>query len=326
MLKTRLTTRFNLRHPIVSAPMALAAGGALAGAVSAAGGLGLIAGGYADKAQDDWLDDQFLAAGNQKVGCGFITWSLGNNPDALTRALAHRPAALFLSFGDALPYREAIEAADVPLFMQVQSIADARAALACGACAIVAQGAEAGGHGDKRATMTLVPEVVDLVAQHAPETLVLAAGGIADGRGIAAALALGADGVVIGSRFWASEEALVHPAQRARAVAATGDETVRTTVFDKVRRRAWPERFTIRVMRNAYLEGWQGREAALDDAIEEEAARFAQAWGDGDTTVASAVVGEATGLIDAVEPAGVILARISAEAEAEIARLHTLRA
>ena len=83
-LRTRLTERFGLEHPILSAPMAFVAGGALAAAVSRAGGLGLIGGGYGD---GDWLGAQFAAAGNQEVGCGFITWSLALQPHLLTRAL-----------------------------------------------------------------------------------------------------------------------------------------------------------------------------------------------------------------------------------------------
>src|SRR3954447_17130745 len=96
-LRTRLTDRLGIRYPILSAPMAFAAGGALASAVSAAGGLGLIGGGYGDAA---WLEEQFAAAGNQRVGAGFITWSLARAPHLLDRVLARAPAAVMLSFGD----------------------------------------------------------------------------------------------------------------------------------------------------------------------------------------------------------------------------------
>ena len=106
-LRTRLTERFGIEHPILSAPMGFAAGGALAAAVSRAGGLGLIGGGYGDQ---DWLDAQFAAAGNQQVGCGFITWSLAGQPHLLTRALERQPRALMLSFGDPLPFAEEVHA------------------------------------------------------------------------------------------------------------------------------------------------------------------------------------------------------------------------
>ena len=122
-LGTRLTERFGIDHPILSAPMAFAAGGALAAAVSRAGGLGLIGGGYGDA---DWLEREFAAAGNARVGCGFITWSLARRPELLHRALAHAPAALMLSFGDPRPFAPAIEAAGSFLVCQVQTLAQAR--------------------------------------------------------------------------------------------------------------------------------------------------------------------------------------------------------
>jgi len=153
--------------------MGLVAGGKLAAAVTAAGGLGIIGGGYGDA---DWLDREFAAAGNSRVGCGFITSSLAKQPELLTRVLAHAPAVLMLSFGDPTPFAPAIRAAGSRLICQVQTIAHTRAALACGADIIVAQGSEAGGHGATRATLTLVPltlvpEVADLLGRESPDTL-----------------------------------------------------------------------------------------------------------------------------------------------------------
>jgi nitronate monooxygenase len=310
-IATRLTRRLDLQHPVISAPMAFAAGGALAGAVSAAGGLGMIGGGYGD---GGWLAREFEAAGNRPVGCGFITWSLARKPDLLGEVLRHRPKAIFLSFGDPGPFAPAVHGAGVPLVCQVQSLADARAALAAGADVIVAQGAEAGGHGETRATLTLVPEVVDLVARESPETLVCAAGGIADGRGLAAALMLGADGVVMGSRFWASSEALVHPRLQAAALEASGDDTIRTSVIDIARRLDWPARFTLRTRRNDFIEAWHGREAELSARVEDEAERYRRAAEAGDADTAAVMIGEVAGMIDAVEPAAEILARTVAEA------------
>ncbi|TAJ28109.1 MAG: nitronate monooxygenase, partial [Bosea sp. (in: a-proteobacteria)] len=167
--------------------MALAGGGALAAAVTRAGGLGLIGGGYGDPG---WIEQEFAAAGNTQVGCGFITWSMARQPELLTQALAHEPAALMLSFGDPRPFAAEIAAAGVPLICQCQSLAHVRQGVEAGAAIIVAQGAEAGGHGHRRGTFPFVPEVADLLARESPETLLLAAGGIADGRGLAAALIL----------------------------------------------------------------------------------------------------------------------------------------
>jgi nitronate monooxygenase len=312
-IPTRLTERFAIKHPILSAPMAFAAGGRLAAAVTAAGGLGFIGGGYGDGA---WLEAQFRAAGNAAVGCGFITWSMAKRPELLDAALAHKPQAIFLSFGDPTPHVAQIKAAGVLAIQQVQTLRDAELAIACGCDVIVAQGAEAGGHGEKRATMTLVPEIADLIAARAPGTLLCAAGGVADGRGLAAALMLGADGVVVGSRLWASAEALVHPNQHAAALAATGDDTVRQSVTDIARGYDWPERFNIRVVRNGYIDTWKGREGEMRAAGAVEQDRYAAGVAAGDPAIAAAIAGEVAGLIHTIEPAGAIVARMAAEAEA----------
>lgn len=315
MIATRLTERFDLRHPIVLAPMAKVGGGKLAAAVSGAGALGLIGGGYCEP---DWIDEQLDAAGNTAVGIGFITWRLEGQPGLLRRVLDRHPRAVFLSFGDPAPHAPAIREAGVPLVCQVQNLADARAALRAGAAAIVAQGREAGGHSDRRATMTLVPEVADLVAQEAPEVLVLAAGGIADGRGLAAALMLGADGAVCGTRFWAATEALAPPGHHAQGLAATGDDTIQTKVADVARGFDWPERFDNRVIRNAFVDRWHGTPGALarDAAARDD---WLRALAEGRTEVAGATVGEGIGLVHDTRPAAEIVAAIVAEAEALLA-------
>ena len=316
-LATRLTERLGIAHPILSAPMALAAGGALAAAVTRAGGLGLIGGGYGDAG---WLEQQFAAAGNTQVGCGFITWSMAKKPEVLTQVLSHRPAALMLSFGDPRPFAEEIAAAGVPLICQCQSLDHVRQALEAGAAIVIAQGAEAGGHGVRRATLPFVPEAADLIARQSPDTLLLAAGGIADGRGLAAALMLGADGVLIGTRFWASREALVHQRHRAVAVAATGDETVRTALPDIARQLDWPKPFDIRVSNNAFIAKWAGRDADLKAAIETEALAYREAFMAGDPDKAAVIFGEAAGLISDVPSAGEIVERMVAEAAALLGR------
>ena len=313
-LRTRLTELLDIEHPIVSAPMAFAAGGRLAAAVSGAGGLGLIGGGYGDA---NWLEREFAEAGNARVGCGFITWSLAKRPQLLDAVLAHAPAAVMLSFGSPAPFTRRIKEAGARLICQIQSMEHAREAVAAGADIIVAQGADAGGHGLSRATMTLVPEIADYLADAAPETVLLAAGGIADGRGLAAALMLGAEGVLIGSRFWASAEALVHPAFQQRAAAADGDSTIRTTVVDVARKLAWPRQFTARVMKNRFVEDWHGRETALAEpaTVEREMQRYLSAMQAGDADNTGVWVGEAAGLIDNVRPAGDLLRDIVQDAE-----------
>ena len=213
MLKTRLTDRLAIRHPVLLAPMGMISGGALAAAVSAHGGLGLIGGGYADPA---WLEREFAAAGNQRVGgCGFITWALAKRPEALDLALSHSPAAVMLSFGDASPFIPKIRHAGAIVICQVQTAAQARQVISEGADIVVAQGSEAGGHGATRSTLPLVPAVVDIAKAADSDIIVVAAGGIVDGRGLAAALMLGAEGVLMGTRFYATEELLAPESQAA---------------------------------------------------------------------------------------------------------------
>lgn len=312
-LRTRLTHAFDLRHPIMLAPMDPASGGKLAAAVSAAGGLGLIGGGYGDR---DRLKAEFANAGNQRVKYGFITWSMARDPDLLDMALAHKPAAMMLSFADPMPFAAKVRAAGVPLICQVHNLQHVQRALAAGADVLVAQGQEAGGHGTgTRSTITLVPGVVDAVARERPDVLVLAAGGIADGRGIAAALMLGADGVLLGTRFWATQEALIHPAAKARVVAATGDETVRTSVYDIVRGRPWPAENTGRLMRNQFVETWHGREAELRGLAGDERRSVEAADEAGDYDVSNVTVGEAIGLVRDLPKTGDLVQRLAAEAE-----------
>jgi nitronate monooxygenase len=311
-LTTRLTQRLGIAHPVLLAPMGGVSGGALAAAVSAAGGLGLIGAGYGD---GEWLERQFTLAGDHRVGCGFITWSLAMRPELLDQVLAHHPAAIMLSFGDPRPFADAIRSAGALLVCQVQSLAHVEDALAAGADIIVAQGSEAGGHGAVRATLPLVPEVVDRAGDRA---IVVAAGGIADGRGLAAALMLGAEGALVGTRFYASTESLAHPRAKARLVAASGEDTIRTTTFDIVRGIPWPPDFTGRALRNAFCGRWHGAEGALEAGQAKEMARYNAALALGDFETAAVFSGEAVGLVDRVEDAALILHRMVAGAEAAL--------
>jgi nitronate monooxygenase len=311
--QTRVTEVLGIEHPILLAPMDLVSTGRLASAVSQSGGLGLIGGGYGS---GEWLEQEFGAAGNSRVGCGFITWSLAKGPELLDLALSHRPAAVMLSFGDPSPFAARIRDAGAKLICQVQSLKQAQEAASAGADVLVAQGTEAGGHGASRATMTLVPEVADAF----PAIPVVASGGIADGRGFAAAMVLGAEGVLMGTRFYASQEAQAHPAAKRRIVDAGGDDTVRSSVFDITRKNVWPDPFTGRVLRNAHAERWLGREKELMEHAEEEARLYAEARERGDFDKAAVIAGEAVGLIHDVPPAAEIVDRVIRDAEAILSR------
>ncbi len=313
-LSTAITCLLDIDHPVLLAPMGGVSGGALAGAVSAAGGLGLIGAGYADPAlgwgSDEWIAAEFDKAGNRPVGIGFITWALDERPGALDAVLEREPSAVMLSFGDIAPYAAKIRDAGAVLICQVQTLRDAREAAAKGAQIVVAQGTEAGGHGADRATLPLVPAVADAVAP----VPVAAAGGIADGRGLAAALMLGAEAALIGTRFWATPEALGHRNQKALIERSGGDDTLRTKVFDTARGLVWPEPWTGRAIRNAFSDTWHGRDDELRAEGPALRGRFFAAQRGGDTDMAVTFAGEGLDLIADRPGAGALVERIVTEA------------
>jgi nitronate monooxygenase len=311
-IRTVLTAKFGLEYPIVSAPMGSIAGGRLAAAVSNAGAFGLVGGAYGDL---DWLRIELSTARSESTrpwGVGLITWHATR--EAVELALTFEPHAFMLSFGDPRPFVPAIKEAGCTLICQVQDVEDGKAAKAAGADIIVAQGTEAGGHGADRSTLPLVPAVVDAVAP----TPVLAAGGITDGRGLAAALMLGAQGALIGTRFYAATEALGHESAKERIAAAKGRDTERTRVFDVVRQHAWPRPYTGRAIRNRFMERWDGRENDLGEALDEEIPRFRAAVRDGDFETAMIWAGEGVDLISDIAPAGELVRRLGTQAETHL--------
>ena len=311
MITTRFTRRFGLKHPIMLAPMTPASGGELASAVADAGGLGMIGGGYVDRI---WFQRESAKVTRSDVGAGFITWTIPQDPGLLDIALERHPRAMVLSFSDPAPYAPRVKRAGVPLICQVHTLEHALRAVDVGADVVIAQGTEAGGHGfTTRSTMPFVPELVDALA---PEVLVLAAGGIGDGRGLAAALMLGADGVSMGTRFWATREALIPDAAKAKALTATGDATVRTSVYDIVNGRTWPQGYTGRVIQNTFVTRWHGHENDLRRVHENELRHVEEAQASGDFETANMTVGESIGLVHDIPTAGAVVERIVAEASA----------
>lgn len=314
-LRTPLCDLFGIEHPVFLAPMAGVSGGALAAAVSRSGGLGLIGGGYGDA---DWLAREFDEAGDARIGVGFITWSLSRKPELLDLVLDRAPAVLMLSFGDVQPFLPKLRNTPTKLILQVQTLDQAREALDAGVDAIVAQGTEAGGHGGSRATLPFVPAVVD-IAKGIP---VIAAGGIADGRGLAAVLALGASGALCGTGFFTSKESLASENAKQAALRGTGEDTERSCVFDLVRGLDWPTNWNIRAMRNNFTQRWSEDIQGLRQNLSEEQARFEAAGAEDDTDIVPVIVGEATDLIQAIEPAHDTLHRIVSQAEDNLRRIN----
>ena len=293
MLSTWLTDRFDLDVPVVSAPMAGVALGRLAGAVSAAGALGTI--GYAvGKPEDLKAEAEVAAATGRPFGIGLLAWLLDHQPELLDAAIETHPALISVSFGDCAPYLQRVRDAGVVAVTQVGTVDEARQAVDAGADLLVARGGEGGGHGrDAVATLPLLQGVLDVV-----DAPVLAAGGIATARGLAAVLAAGAAGAWVGSAFTACTEGANADSSKSAVVAAAETDTIYTTVLDLGRGAHWPAGYGGRALRNTFADTWHGREAELESSgirSEEPAV-----W-----------VGQAAGMVTAVRPAADVVADLA---------------
>jgi nitronate monooxygenase len=309
-LRTALTAMFGIEYPVVLAPMGGVAGGALAAAVSEGGGLGLIGAGSGNQR---WVERECgiaKAATSSPWGIGFLTW--GVTPEVLEAAIDQSPSAIMLSFGDPAPFADTISAAGIALMVQVSSMDETRRALDVGADVVVAQGMEAGGHGGGRATLPFVPAVVDI----AGSTPVLAAGGIADGRGLAAALALGAAGAMLGTRFEATPEALLDADEVKAILTAEASDTTRGRAIDIAAGADWPAQYPARTLRNRFIDEWQDRVAELDDAVRQEYRAGVERR---DFDYVPIWAGEAVDLIAEQESASVLVGRIAEQAERALA-------
>ena len=312
MITTPLCQVLGIEHPILNASMSGTATGELAAAVANAGGFGMIGGTSAGGA--DWLRAQIaLARANTRrpFGVGFIS-SFPDTPALVEVALAAGVAAINHSFADPTPYVAAAHAAGVKVFAQVQTLADALRAAQAGVDVIIAQGGEAGGHAGSIGTFALLPAVVDAVAP----IPVVAAGGIADGRGLAAALMLGAQGAWLGTRFVASSEWGGQAWKQQAILAATTDDTVQTSLYDRLLDRPFPEGIRDRVVRNAFITQWQGNTREVDSSNHTLQEQVRRAGERGDTTIAGVSAGVSAGLITTAHPAADIVHTIVREAEA----------
>jgi nitronate monooxygenase len=314
-VQTRFTERFGVEVPVVGAPMAGPTGGALAGAVSAAGGLGMI--GIGPGADPGWVREQvaLAAASGRPYGGGLLAWSVPNQPGVLEALLegadGQAPALVSVSFGDYAPYVPAVKEAGVAVATQVGTVADALAAETSGVDLLVARGGEGGGHGRNLvATLPLLQAVLPRV-----ETPVLAAGGVGTARGLAAVLAAGAAGAWVGTAFLTCRESLTADAVTTRLAEVDETGTEYGTVFDIASGLGWPPEFGGRGVRNAFFETWQGREAELagDRAAMEQ---FQGARERLDLSTMAMYVGQGVGLLDEQRPpAAEVVAELAGAAE-----------
>lgn len=311
-IRTPFTELVGVHHPVVSAGMGGgAAGGELAGAVSEAGGLGIVGA--------SWLSPDAMRAEVERareitsrpIGVNLL---LFGNDDLIEPVLELEPAV----FSTAWPRDDQDLAAifaraherGAKVMHMVATLPDAVAAGEAGADLIVAQGTEGGGHVGEVGTTVIVRETAKAVAP----VPVLAAGGIADGAGLAAALALGADGVLLGTRFLASEECAVAPLEKSAVLATGSDGTILTTVLDSFSGRDWPGAWS-RAVRSRFVEEWLGREPELRRRRRAVRTRIDESYERGETDQLVLWLGQSAGLVDSVEPAGEIVRRVVAEAE-----------
>ncbi|TRW46143.1 NAD(P)H-dependent flavin oxidoreductase [Georgenia yuyongxinii] len=310
-MRTWLTDAFALDVPVVCAPMAGPGEGPLAAAVSAAGGLGMIGVGAAQT--PDWVERHAATARatGRSFGIGLMAWVLDGRPDLLDAAIAARPALVSVSFGTFEPHVRRVKDAGIAVATQAGNLDEARRAEQAGVDLVVARGAEAGGHG--RADIGTLP-LLQTVLEHV-QVPVLAAGGIAGPRGLAAVLAAGAAGAWVGTAFLGCPEATATPDARRALFAATDTATAYGRVFDVGSRVPWPPEFGGRALRNAYLDTWEGRLDELADD-EEAAEQLARARAAHDYDVAYLYAGQGVGVLREERPAAAVLADFARAAPA----------
>ncbi|MEH3155228.1 MAG: nitronate monooxygenase [Gordonia paraffinivorans] len=243
-LLTPWSRSVGLTAPIVCAPMGGAAGGVLAGAVSRAGGLGMIGMGSSGSADRLRTELSVFAAPDRPWGIGLVDWRMRQDTDLLSTALNAHPTLLSVSFGEDLGWVATARAEGITTTTQVATVDGAHRAQDAGVDVIVARGSEGGGHGAPTVgALTLLCAVLDRV-----DVPVLAAGGIASARGVAAALAAGAAGVWIGTALSGCAESLVDDHTRATLAAADETTTEVTTRFDRAAGYPWPDHLPQRVI------------------------------------------------------------------------------
>lgn len=313
-MKNRVTELFGIRYPIVQAGMVWCSGHRLAAAVSNAGGLGLIGAG---SMRPDLLREHITRARGETdrpVGVN-IPLMYKYAPDFVDICIAEKIPVVFTSAGSPKRYTAALKAAGAVVVHVVANVSMARKCEEAGVDAVVAEGFEAGGHNgaDELTTLVLVPQVADAV--YIP---VIAAGGIADGRAVAAALALGAEGVQVGTRFAASEESSAHPAFKQAIVEMPDTGTY--LMMKKVT--------PVRLIRNEFARRVQELEAAgaTRDQLQEllGTGRARRGMFDGDLVEGELEIGQIAGAIREILPAAQILRNIVAEYEAVRGHLPAL--
>ncbi len=312
MIHTRICDLLGIAHPIVLGGMGSATSAPLVAAVSNGGGLGTLGASSMSAAQVKAETEAIRAATKKPFGINHLLFQV--NEECFVTTLEARPAVIAFawahSYQDLRSYFQRAHDAGSKVMYMAGEVSQCVKAAEAGADVIVAQGTEGGGHVGWMASIALVPMVVKAVAP----LPVLAAGGIADGHGLAAALALGAEGVLLGTRFMATPESPIHPNLKQAIVQSDGHDTVLTEIPDIATGRVWPGAMA-RAQRNKFIERWAGREWSLRQCYSEAGKAALEARRAGDVDNAPLLFGQDAGLIDSVRPAGEIIQGMIAEAE-----------
>jgi len=306
-LSTRVTELLGVREPIIQAGMSVHTSPELVAAVSNAGGLGLV--GSVFREPDDLRAIVRAVQGltDRPFGANIV---LAEPWDAYLEILLDLGVPVIsTSWGDPAAVVERARTVGALVMHQVESVGEVAGAVAAGVDIIVAQGGDGGGHIGRVGTLALVPAVVD-AAGGVP---VVAAGGIADGRGLAAALLLGAEGVLIGTRFLATVEAPVPEGWKSSLLAAKPEDAWQTDLPDVLDEHAWPGA-TVRVLANRPVRDWHGQDAAIVANREQIRADLERAWQAGDAEGFFVYAGQSAGLVHEMLPAGEVVRRIVVEA------------
>jgi len=313
MIKTRLTDLLGIRHPIVLGGMSRATAADIVGAVSQAGGLGTL--GISSMTPDDIRTscERIRSLTSAPFGLNALLFTV--SAEQVDAIFACRPRVVATAWRrpeyDLRALVERVHASGALHMHQADTLDEAKRAADAGVDVVVAQGTEGGGHVGLMATLPLARMVIRAL----PNLPVLVAGGIADGHGIAAALVLGADGVLLGTRFLATNEAPLPDGYKRAIVASDGHDTLISEIPDIANGQVWPGAYA-RVRRNAFIEAWLGREGELRRRWREVLPQLQAARAAGDADHGTLLMGEDAGLIDSIEPAGALVTRLAAEAEA----------
>jgi nitronate monooxygenase len=308
-METWLTRTLGIDVPLIQAPMAGVSEGLMAGAVSKAGGLGMI-GIAPGRSRADVTEQAGVASSTDRpYGIGLLAWALEHNPAPLEATLESDAALVSVSFGNVEEPLQRLKAAGKRVTTQVGTLAEARRAEAAGVDFIVARGREGGGHGrDDIGTLALLQIVLDGVG-----VPVVAAGGIATAAGLSAVLAAGAAGAWVGTAFLCCRESAFPAAARERLLAADDTATAYGRVFDVAQRAAWPPEYGGRALRNRFFDEWVGREddlAADPDAL----GQYAAAHRRRDFDVAVIYAGQGAALLRSETTAAEVVAGFAAVA------------